>query len=165
MRALFSLIALVVSLAALGAQTAPRPTPDGLQQQIAALGAADPVVRARAASCLAAIGGRAEAAVPALLKALTDTTPIDPVACHDRPSSPGFEAARALSAIGATAATPPLLQALRSASAGVRRNAARALGGLRDARATEPLIAALRDEDPLVRQEAARALGRLQRRR
>jgi HEAT repeat protein len=164
MRALFSLIALVVCLAAaIDAQIAPRP--DSVEEQIAALGAPDPIVRARAASCLAAMGDRAEAAVPALLKALTDTTPTDPVGCHDTLSSPGLEAARALSAIGATTATSPLLEALRSASSGVRRNAARALGGLRDARATEPLIAALRDKDPLVRQEAARALGWLQRRR
>lgn len=167
MRALFLLNALVVCLvAALGAQTRPpRPTPDAIREQIAALSAADPVARARAACVLASMGDHAEAAVPALLQALTDTTPIEAFACHQTASSPGLEAARALGAIGSTAAVEPLLQALRSANRDVRRNAALALGRIRDPRATDPLIAALRDEDALVREQAARALGRIQRRR
>jgi HEAT repeat protein len=172
MRAFLLLIAPVVCLAAADAQIRPpRPTPDGIREQIAALSAPDPVARAFAACYLAGMGRRAEAAVPALIRVLADATPIDPVACQGnygggftlqtgRKSSPGLEAAGALGAIGSNTAIDPLLQAIRGTNRDVKRNVAHALGLLQDPRSVEALIAASRDADALVRTESAVGLGR-----
>ena len=72
-----------------------------------------------------------------------------------------FEAAHALGQLGDPRAVAPLIQALRDADGGVRREAAHALGQLGDSRVVEVLIQALHDADGGVRREAAHALGQL----
>lgn len=134
MKAALLLIALEVCLlsavaaAEAGQRPPQRPTPEAIREQIAALSAPDPSVRAMAACYLASWGERAEAAVPALMRLLADATPITPVQCWSDRSSPGLEAARALGSIRSDAAIEPLLEALRSPNPALRRTAARALG-------------------------------------
>src|SRR5688572_30670437 len=111
---LMTTFALSVVASAKADQVRPRSTPEAIQAQITALSGSDPVRRAMAACYLGAMGRRAEAAVPALLRLLADGTPITPVDCWSDRSSPGFEAARALASIRSEAAIEPLLEALRS---------------------------------------------------
>ena len=114
----------------------------------------DPDNRAAAAAVLGDIGPEAEAAVPALARALEDSD--DDV----RRTS-----ADALGDIGpaAEAAVPALARALDDTDASVRSNAATALGDLGPvARAAVPaLVRALRDGDPDTRWASAEALGEI----
>jgi CubicO group peptidase (beta-lactamase class C family) len=107
---------------------------------------ADPAVRERAATALAACGA---ASVPALVSALADPDPFVAGAAAD-----------ALARIGATS-VPTLLRSLEDARPDVRTGAAIALGKLGpDAADAVPALAkALADPDAVVRWTAANALG------
>ena len=110
--------------------------------------------RISAAERLAAIGSKAEGAVPALIQAL---------ASRDRVFSPGDDlrskAAEALARIGPAAAAP-LVKALKDEDVLIRAGAGDALGriGSGAASAVPALIEALGDERMIVRASAARAL-------
>jgi HEAT repeat protein len=105
----------------------------------------------------AATDDRRDAAVDALLTALTDAPAV-------RERVPD-----ALGRLGDERATDPLIDALtldpaadgETADTAIRRAAANALGNLGDSRAVEPLLAALDDLDDLVCEEAAVSLGQL----
>ncbi len=116
-------------------------------------------------------------AISALISLLGDDTQIEPVKCWEnerwspalstfRHPSPGEQAALALASMGAPAFAP-LLKALESSNACVRRNAAWAIGELTNtlpgarAASVERLIALMNDGDPWVRMAAARSLGEL----
>jgi HEAT repeat protein len=108
---------------------------------------------ARIAACqqLAALGIKAQAAVPQLMAALkSDNADLQ------------RNAALALAEVGshAAAAVPVLIEALGDSDAVVRAAAAHALGEIGPAArdATEKLIGAIADEDPAVRREVRSAL-------
>ncbi len=139
----------------------PRSTPAAINEQIAALSATDPAARGLAACYLSGMGGRASAAVPALVRLLPDATPIDPIACRGdafwgmgfngpAKSSPGMEAARALGFIG-EAALEPLLQVVGQNNPAVRRHTAHALAFIRAERSLTALLTLAKDPDALVR--------------
>src|SRR5581483_209227 len=132
--------------------------------------------RASAAYLLGKGRSKSAVAIPALIAILGDGTEVDPRLyrkqqywCGDPMdrkecySSPGSEAAAALSQIG-TESVEPLIKALNDSQSIARENAAWALGAIRDDRAVKPLIAALRDEASGVRCNAAWALGAFGRR-
>ena len=143
----------------------------GLSDLTAALGAADPAVRARAACDLREHGDRAVEAIDKLVALLADGSPVNHSVCErrwwrgngDQETTPGELAASALVSIGSRAYTA-LDLALRSATWIARRNAAWALGALDDPRAVRGLIEALRDREAPVREQAAWALGALDQR-
>jgi len=161
----------------------PPDTPPEVRVHIEELYSRDPVTRAYGAVRLARLGDQAEVAIPFLIANLGDDvkleweqretdSPLEEIkkrirGLHkEQETTPGREAAYALSRLAATAAEP-LLAALQDPNAEVRMNAARALGGIRDRKAVGPLIALLKDKDPdeaqrrRVRCQAAQALGRL----
>jgi HEAT repeat protein len=135
---------------------------------VAALRAADPAARARAACDLRGLGDEAAAAIVPLTAALADGAPVAHDACAQRWwqgaegdfTSPGEIAASALVAIGRRS-YDPLIAALGNPAWIARRNAAWALGALDDTRATAALAAALKDQEAGVRAQAAWALGAL----
>ena len=138
----------------------------GVSELTAALGAADPVARARAACELREHGDDAAAAIDQLTALLADGSPVDQSVCprrwwrgdNDQGTTPGELAASALVSIGSRTYTA-LDRALRSTAWIGRRNAAWALGALDDPRAVRGLIDALRDREAPVREQAAWALG------
>ena len=138
----------------------------GVSELTAALGAADPVARARAACELREHGDDAAAAIDQLTALLADGSPVDQSVCprrwwrgdNDQGTTPGELAASALVSIGSRTYTA-LDRALRSTAWIGRRNAAWALGALDDPRAVRSLIDALRDREAPVREQAAWALG------
>ena len=155
----------------------PPETPADVRAHIEGMYSRDPVTRAYSAVHLSRMGDRAEPAVPFLVAMLGDDVKLEwEVRDTDSPleeakkrmrgmykekeTSPGTEAARALSRI-CTSAIEPLLAALKSSEAPVRKNAADALGGIRDAKAVAHIVPLLKDEDKEVRAQAARSLGRL----
>ena len=153
-----------------GQVSRPRSTPAAISEQINSLSSTDPAARALAACYLGGMGGRASAAVPSLLRLLSDATPTDPVACRGdafwgmgfngpTKSSPGMEAARALGFIG-EAALEPLLLAVGQNNPALRRHAAHALTFIRGERSLTALLTLAKDPDTLVRVEAATGLGR-----
>lgn len=145
--------------------------PRGLNDLTAALSAADPVTRARAACELRDHGDAAAGAIDPLVTLLADGSPVDQSVCErrwwrgngDHETTPGELAASALVSIGSRAYTA-LDRALRSPAWIARRNAAWALGALDDPRATRGLIEALRDREAPVREQAAWALGAIDQR-
>jgi HEAT repeat protein/lysophospholipase L1-like esterase len=128
------------------------PKADDVPRLAGVLGSADGYVVAFAAWSLGNLGGAAQAAVPALARALSrdDTNAV---------------VAAALARIGpaAAGAVGVLVEALRSENPDRRWRAARTLG--RIGPSAEPavplLISALADPNGAVRQHAARALGRI----
>lgn len=131
------------------------------------LNAPDPETRTRAACGLRELGAAAAAAIPGLVNALGDGSPVDPTVCalrwwggKDNLTSPGEQAASALVSIGSRA-FEPVRGALKSELWVARRNAAWAMGALADRRAVEALIAALDDSEAAVREQVAWALGAL----
>lgn len=143
----------------------------GLSELTAALGAADPVARAKAACELREHGDDAAAAIEQLAALLADGSPVDQSVCarrwwrgnDDQGTTPGELAASALVSIGSRTYTA-LDRALRSTAWIGRRNAAWALGALDDPRAVRGLIEALRDREAPVREQAAWALGAIDQR-
>src|SRR5262249_8475478 len=138
---------------------------------VADLASQDAVKRAAAAYSLGKGRDKSAAAIPNLIALLGDGTEVDPRAyrkqqywCNDGKdmsecmSSPGREAAMALSQIGSQS-VEPLIGALHASQTLMRENAAWSLGAIRDDRAVKPLIAALQDEASGVRTNAAWALG------
>jgi HEAT repeat protein len=138
----------------------------GVAELTAALGAADPVARAKAACELREHGDDAAAAIDQLAALLADGSPVDQGVCsrrwwrgdNDHGTTPGEQAAAALVSIGSRTYTA-LDRALRSTAWIARRNAAWALGALDDPRAVRALTDALRDREASVREQAAWALG------
>ncbi|HEY9502851.1 MAG TPA: HEAT repeat domain-containing protein, partial [Pyrinomonadaceae bacterium] len=125
----------------------------------------DPLERVTAACSLGEL--RAQEAIPALVKLLSDNTEVQYSGCSGKnnwkdgsvpKTTPGEMAAVALTQIG-SAAVEPLIGAIRSDSPIARANAAFAFGLLRDARTVEPLINATRDIDARVRAKAVWSLG------
>ena len=139
----------------------------GVKDAAAALGAGDPVSRARAACALKKEGDLAAEAVRPLVQLLADASPVERSVCEqhwghqgDPLTTPGELAAAALVSIGSRA-FDPVLSALRDQRWVARRNAAWALGALNDSRAAKALIETLKDQEADVRQQAAWALGAL----
>jgi HEAT repeats len=110
--------------------------------------APDSIVRARAASALAALSGPLSQA--ALARALGDSAPDVRV-----------QAIRALRSVDGARAIPTLGRVLLTdPDVTVRRAAAQMLGSLQDPAATSALSVAAEDADALVRREVSRALNR-----
>jgi hypothetical protein len=153
----------------LGGRTGQQPR--GLNELTAALSAADPVTRARAACDMRDHGDRAVDAIDQLAVLLADGSPVDQSVCErrwwrgngDRETTPGELAASALVSIGSRAYTA-LERALHGTAWIARRNAAWALGALDEPRAVRGLIEALRDREAPVREQAAWALGAIDQR-
>ena len=130
------------------------------------LSSPDVTSRTRAACELRKIGSEAQPAMNALLALLPDDTPVPQSVCGERwrgresawPTSPGEQAAAALTKLGPPA-VDPLLRTLRHQAAAARKNAAWALGAIDDRRAVAALIGALKDTEAPVREQAAWALG------
>lgn len=114
---------------------------------IRALGDDDADVRRSAAKALGENGSRAASAVPALVDAVKNRSPL---------------ASEALVQIG-PAAIPPLVEMLKSTEWRTREVVSRALGGMGTdaAPATQDLAAALEGGSPQSREAAAWALGRI----
>ena len=153
--------------------------PEGIREMVKALASPDPQERAVAACSLGREGDAA--AIPFLIQALGDDTPISLVRCWDngtwspamssfKKPSPGEQAAIALASFGQQA-VEPLIAALGHGNPAVKRNAAWAIGEIRGGisvnrrDAFEPLMAALLDEDAWVRRAAAFAFGEMRDRR
>src|SRR5688500_11439575 len=141
----------------------------GARADLAALGAADPVTRARAA-CEAGLTGTpgGVGAIPALVSLLADEAHVEAIDCGAEGewrnrgifaladttvpcgTSPALEAARALGRFGA-AALAPLMSALGDPRAPVRMHAARAVAWMDDpvaaGGAVQRLVAMLADPD------------------
>ena len=130
------------------------------------LSSEDVVARTRAACELRDIGSEAAPALNKLVALLADDAPVPPTVCGerqyrgpwDKPTTPGKQAAAALTKLGAPA-VEPLLRTLKHTAPAARRNAAWALGKIGDDRALDPLLALMKDPDPTVRREAAWAVG------
>jgi HEAT repeat protein len=137
--------------------------------------------RAELVRVLGQIGPPAEAAIPALIKALDDESErvsgeagealyyigrasIDPLVkqLKQEMKDSGVIAIGVLARFGGHA-VPPLVQALEKGNGVVRERAAEALGEIGDpgSGAREALTRALEDKEPLVAREAQRALRRL----
>ena len=110
--------------------------------------APDSIVRARAASALAALNG--PLSQPALARALGDSAP--EVRVQAVRALRSVDGARAIPALGRVLLTDPDVT--------VRRAAAQMLGSLRDPAATSALSVAAQDADALIRREVTRALNR-----
>lgn len=140
---------------------------DAVGPLVRALRDPDPKVRGGAARAIEKLGAQAQAAVPALVAALSDPEPPDDPRPPDKsrfdgwnregePWPSGFYAA--LRAIG-VAAVPRLLEDLGGPDRQARLVAMKALGFLGyDARSAVPMLIALL-RDPALRGEAASALG------
>jgi HEAT repeat protein len=169
------LTAAVVFASPLASDTSLRPLVERLQ-------AADASARAEAACELGQKGAAAATAVDALVALLPDALRVGPVECGMSPwlrqmleakpdewrryeTSPGREAARALSRIGRPALRP-LLAALSAENPRARANAAFAIGEMepRDGRAEAlpRLMLSLKDDDDGVREACVRALGEIE---
>ena len=130
------------------------------------LSSADVTERTRAACELRRIGGEAQPAMNALVTLLSDDTPVPQSVCGERwrrgespwPTTPGEQAAAALTKLG-TRAVDPLLRTLKHQAVAARTNAAWALGAIDDKRAVTALIETLKDPEAAVREQAAWALG------
>lgn len=109
----------------------------------------DPGTRFLAAQALSKLGDEAEAAVPALLKALRADD------MYLRMAITG-----ALINIG-NPAVPGLVKALFDRNNAVRRASAKALGKIGNKRAIKPLLVAVKDQDPALRKLCQEALDRL----
>lgn len=131
----------------------------------------------RAEQACEALKQRAVEAIPTLLSMLGDDRPTQLLRCWEgsrwspalqtfKKSSPGEQAAIALSSMG-TPAVGPLTNSLGDSNPSVRRNAAWAIGELTNMRGDEregsvpPLISLLDDSDEWVRMAAVRALGEI----
>lgn len=143
--------------------------PDDVTAKVRLLESADPAERASAACMLGEMKERAAAAIPALVKILSDDTPTQRVYCGDghsfrgnakelEKSSPGEQAAWALAHIGEQAVAP-LINAAKSGDWRVRRNATAALGIIKDERTVDAVLSAVRDQDWRVREKGVWALG------
>jgi HEAT repeat protein len=138
-----------------------------VREKIKLLESPDANERASAACMLGEL--RATAAIPALVKLLSDDTPTQRVQCGRgrswrgpmkdlEKSSPGEQAAGALALIGAPA-VEPLIGVAKSDDWRVRVNATWALGVIKDARTVAVVLEALKDQDWRVREKAAWGLG------
>jgi HEAT repeat protein len=132
----------------------------------AQLSSPDVVTRTRAACQLRDIGSEAQPAMNALVELLSDDAPVPQSVCGERwrrgdspwPTSPGEQAAAALTKLG-DQTIDPLLRTLKHTAPAARRNAAWALGALDATRAVTALTAALKDSEASVREQVAWALG------
>ena len=149
---------------------------DTVASLIAQLDSPVPAARALVACALAERKADAAPAVASLVALLDDDAPVSPYVCREEwwmnddepdvagrwhpvePTTPGQEAARALSRIG-TIAFDPVLRVLPGGGGHARRNAAWILGALRDERAVSPLVAQLGDPLATVREHVVWALG------
>ncbi len=113
---------------------------------------------------LQVMGPGASSAVPYLIGMLDDDTPVsiqrNAIRTVTVTTSPGREAAVALSRIGEESVLP-LIRSLRKDDSTTRENAAWALGTIRDPRAVEPLRELLWDNDAGVRQVSEWALQQI----
>lgn len=145
--------------------------PEDVMAKVRLLESANPSERAGAACALGEMRQHAVAAIPALIKMLSDDTPTQRVYCGEGrafrggskereldKSSPGEQAAWALALIGEQAVAP-LINAAKSDDWRVRRNAICALSIIKDARTVDAVLAAVRDQDWRVREKAAWGLG------
>ena len=157
-----------------GGGAAKRPAEHGpavIDELVGRLSSTDAEDRALAACFLGQKRRRATTAVPSLVRLLPDATPVASLSCNQNDlgavsiaggwrSSPGYEAGRALGAIG-VAALEPLLLAATSDDPVVRRHATQGLAAIRDVRSAGALAtSSARDSDAFVRAEAATGLGR-----
>ena len=127
---------------------------DELHDLIAALRDPDPRKRARAATALGELKGKAAEAVGPLIALLGDTA-----ATNDfGPTTVSAAAAMALGEIGEPAVAP-LIAALGNRSPMVRRMAVIALGGIEDRRVTAAVLERVKDEDAGVRGTAIAMLS------
>jgi HEAT repeat protein len=143
-----------------------RAIPDDVQKLIQALQSKDLGTRMAAAKDLGAMAGRAEPAVPFLIRMLGDTEKFyfdgfieGRMTGGSR--SGGDEAAEALVRIGEPSLQPLIAALDTQADPLVRWGAAGALGKINDGRSVEPLIRALADKDESVARAAAWSLGHM----
>ncbi len=137
-----------------------RDAPPSVKEQVERLHSFDPVERRNAAEELGEMGEEAVAAVPILIRALSDSARLAVRSPGGKPSpaSVAEAAMLALQRIGVPA-VESLIAVLGSQNPGVRMRAATALGNIDDPRTVVPLVRALEsDEDPLVRAAAVDAL-------
>ena len=135
-------------------QRSPTLRRDELHDLIAALRDPDPRKRARAATALGELKGKAAEAVGPLIALLGDTA-----ATNDfGPTTVSAAAAMALGEIGEPAVAP-LIAALGDRSPMVRRMAVIALGGIEDRRVTAAVLGRVKDEDAGVRGTAIAMLS------
>lgn len=136
---------------------------EDIRKEIERLYSSNNIEQGYAAVSLGKKGERATPAIPFLVAILGDNTDLFWSAFGStgfRTTSPGFEAAKALSKIGKPA-VEPLIEALKSDDDFVRINAAIALNWIGDPRAVEPLIVALKDKLWRVQWRAAAGLGKI----
>ena len=151
---------------------------DTIASLIAQLDSPVPAARALVACALAERKADAAPAIASLVALLDDDAPVSPYICREEwwrndvddgdgfrqqwqstePTSPGQEAARALSRIGSLS-FDPVLRVLTAGGDHARRNAAWVLGALRDERAVPPLVNQLKDTVAKVREHVVWALG------
>lgn len=146
------------------------PVQDGLSELAERLDSTNARERAKAAHLLGRESLTARSAIPALTRLLYDNTPVSRPICGEkrwrtnegwRETSPGKEAAIALSRIG-TPSVDPLIDALADEAWLARKHSALSLGLIEDRRALEPLIVRLDDDVDEVREQAAWALGMIE---
>ena len=166
-----SVCLLLLGTPAAAQPSVPRSTPAVIDEFVGRLSSTDAEDRALAACFLGQKRRRATTAVPSLVRLLPDATPVASLSCNQNDlgavsiaggwrSSPGYEAGRALGAIG-VAALEPLLLAATSDDPVVRRHATQGLAAIRDVRSAGALAtSSARDSDAFVRAEAATGLGR-----
>lgn len=147
---------------------APQITPDiplDVRDEIAKLRSPDPCVRAVGAARLRKMGNRSIQAIPFLVELLGDETEVSVKRGSFRvisvSTTPGKEAALALSALG-RAAVEPVIEKLKDSDPDARENAAWTLGIIGDPRAVQPLEETLKDTDRRVRRVAEWALKRIE---
>jgi len=147
--------------------------PSEVRNLVRQLSSTSAIERGNAANRLGRMGAKATAAIPFLVKTLGDSSKLVWQTEWERKvkrdafgqvlgkkTSPGDEAAKALSSIGKPAVNP-LIGALKEENPEVRERAARALGNIKDSGALEPLVATLGDNTRDVRNAAAAALGKI----
>ncbi len=169
--ALIGLLTMGVAVAALfspvsEAKQKPQEWPATLDEAITALGSSDPMQRARATCLMGRMRDAAAAAIPHLVKLLSDDAPITDFSCdkkgeswrHNDFTTPGREAAKTMTRMGPEA-VEPLIKALKSDNVSARANAAFAMQMVSDPRVFEALSGAVNDEAGEVRKEVVWAMS------
>lgn len=147
--------------------------PSEVRDLVKQLSSTSAIERGKAAHSLGRMGMKAAPAVPLLVKTLGDSSKLvwqsewQKKVKRDafgqvlgKKTSPGDEAAKALSRIGKPA-VKPLIAALKDENPKVRERTVRALGNIKYNRALQPLVSALSDNTLAVRKAAAVALGNM----